>query len=164
MFIDLFQNLLIYVNASLSGFMMRNVFLRFVVNSISVHFTPAFALFSHAQFSCLVHLGSDLLNGKFKAHFHKSADGGGDSACDLLTTCTLKNTDRSFPEWPRAAQITTCFFWASNNATNAKRAQTLVNHVVWFILILSSHKRETPTNAYSIRSGTKITVSMPFQR
>ncbi len=41
------------------------------------------------------------------------------------------------------------------------RAQMLVNRVAWFILIVSSHfvsERETPANAYSIRSGAKITV------
>ncbi len=47
------------------------------------------------------------------------------------------------------------------------RAQMLVNHVAWLILILTSHtfksKRLTLTNAYSIRSGAKITVSKPVQ-
>ncbi len=59
-------------------------------------------------------------------------------------------------------------FLDANNCANSViwRAQTLVKRVTWFIWILSSitfaPERETQTNAYSIRSGAKITLSTPF--
>ncbi len=63
-----------------------------------------------------------------KCNSIKAPMGVENSACDLLTMCTLKNTDAAdnFQNdqhiLPRAAQITkcfmTCFFWVLNNEAN----------------------------------------------
>ncbi len=78
--------------------------------------------------------------------------GGENSASDLLTMRTLKNTDAADHfhndqlNLPRAAQITACFktcFFGRKIMVQIPviwRAQTLVNCIAWFILIFPSHK------------------------
>ncbi len=67
----------------------------------------------------------------------KAPMGGENSAGDLLTRCTLKNTNATSHFYndkrnlPRAAQITacfkTCFFRALNNAANLSKLHCVIH-------------------------------------
>ncbi len=102
------------------------------------------------------------------------------SAGDLLTMCTLKNTDaaRSFPYWPAQSTKSNAnyrllydmLFWVLNNGTNTSILTSAnisklhcVIHFNTLLPYILRLKGKPPTNAYSKRSGAKITMSTSFQ-